>query len=103
MQPQSEEAIVRRLEADGLIRKELDRFRTTRRFTGAMMRAALQLRAAGDTSTDLRVPVAHALLEIYGDGVSREELIAMVMVVAPIEARELDPAGAAATQDRVRP
>lgn len=61
-----------------------------------MSRAALHLLAAGDAFDDLRVPVAHAIVEVYGDACSEEELALLIEVMTPIEATELGPAYAVA-------
>ncbi len=53
------------------------------------MRAAAKLYSAGDPGGDLRVPVALALVELYGVDAPDDELTALVAVMAPIEAREL--------------
>jgi hypothetical protein len=85
-----------RLEADGLIQHQADGYRTTRRWQGAMSRAALQLLEAGCREGDLRRPIVQALVEIYGSDCADEELVRMVEAILPIEARELDPAAARA-------
>ncbi len=90
--PDDEEALSR-LEADGLLRRDErgDR-RTTRRWQSAMARAAVRLLSqAPDGGDDLRVPVAAALVEIYGAAAPDDELARMVMAMVTIEARELDP------------
>jgi hypothetical protein len=79
------------LERDALVRRDGDRFRTTRRWQGAMMRAAARLFIAGDAGTDLRVPVAVALVDLYGADVPDEKLAELVEVMTPIEAREISP------------
>jgi hypothetical protein len=79
------------MEADGLLRREGDRFRTTRRWQSAMARAAFRLVGAGVDGDDLRVPVAAALLEIYGVDEAEEYLADLVEAMLPIEARELAP------------
>jgi hypothetical protein len=79
------------LEADGLLRREGDRFRTTRRWQSAMARAAFRLVGAGVDGDDLRVPVASALVEIYGIDEPEERIATLVEVMLPIEERELDP------------
>jgi hypothetical protein len=78
-----------RLEADGLLRAEGDRYRTTRRWQAAMARAALRLLRAGEPSGDLRVPVVSALVELYGDEYADGELARLAEVMTPIEATEL--------------
>ncbi len=54
-----------------------------------MARAALRLQRLGDPATDLRVPVAAALLERYGDAVGDDELADLVAAMLPIEAAAL--------------
>jgi hypothetical protein len=78
-----------RLRADGLLRRDGERLRTTRRWQGAMSRAAFRLWRSGDDGHDLRVPVAHALLEIYGVGVDDGDLARLVELMAEVEAREM--------------
>lgn len=77
------------LEERGLIRWDRGRFRTTRRFQGAMMRAALRLLAARDDGTDLRVPIAAALIELLGDDRPDDEIAHLVAAMMPIQAAEL--------------
>lgn len=88
-----EEEALRRLELDGLIQREGAELRTTRRWQGAMARAALQLYRAGEQSTDLRLPIVHALLDIYGPGEPAARLASLTEAVLPIERRELNPRG----------
>jgi hypothetical protein len=75
----------RRLEADGFATRESDDLRTTRKWQGAMARAALRLYEAGDPGHDLRVPIAAALLELYGTGLADEEIASLVEAMLPIE------------------
>jgi len=88
---------LQRLEDDGLVWRShavpSAPPRTTRRLQAALARAAFQLYGRGeeDASFDLRVPIATALLELYGDAVSDEELVGLVDALVPIEAAELDP------------
>jgi hypothetical protein len=67
-----------------------------------MSRAAFQLCTAGDeagvdTDTnahatgDLRVPIALAILELYGADAKDEDVARLVEAMVPIEAAELDP------------
>lgn len=80
-----------RLEADGLLRLEEGRYRTTRRFQAAMARAALCLYHAGEGSADLRLPIAHALVELYGDALGDADVAELVEAMLPIERAELAP------------
>jgi hypothetical protein len=73
-----------RLETDGLVARQGESLRTTGRWQGAMARVALRLYEAGDPGQDLRVPIAHAMIEMYPD-VSDEELAALVEAILPIE------------------
>jgi hypothetical protein len=79
------------LEGDGLVRREGDVHRTTKRWQGAMARAAFRLYGTGAVDDDLRYPLASALVELYGDARSEEDIVTFVEVLLPIEARELDP------------
>jgi hypothetical protein len=83
------ESALRRLQADGLATRDGDVLCTTRKWQRAMARAALRLYEARDPGLDLRVPIASALLEIYGACVDDEELAALVEAMLPLEARAL--------------
>jgi len=98
--PDPREAALVRLKADELLAVRDGRVRTTRRWQSAMARAASRLFAAGDAGEDLRVPVASALLELYGDSVGEEEIVGMLAVILPIEQDELRPklSGSSAAQ-----
>ncbi len=81
---------VERLVADGLLRREGDRLRTTARWQAAMARAALDLQRDGAPWRDLRLPLAAALLARYPDAAD-EELAAFVEAMLPLEEAELGP------------
>jgi hypothetical protein len=83
------EQLLRRLIADGLLHGDAAAPRTTRRWQGAMARAALRLLLAGDHGDDLRIPIASALLEIYGDSFDNNEFADAIAVLLPIELAEL--------------
>jgi hypothetical protein len=86
------EETLQQLERDGLLRREQARFRTTRRWQAAMARAALRLSRTEEVrDDDLRIPIVSALLELYGEALSRERIVELVEVMLPIEAVELDP------------
>lgn len=85
------EAVVERLLSDGCLRRVDGRLRTTRRWQGAMARAAKRLAFEGDPFDDLRVPIAAAMLETYGSETTDEELMGLIAVMLPIEADELSP------------
>lgn len=89
--PRDDEEAIARLVADGLIEKTDHGFRTRRRWQGAMMRACLRLSASGEDCRDLREPIAAALIELYGDGESDEEIARYVCAMLPIEAANLAP------------
>jgi hypothetical protein len=89
--PDETPSALARLEADGLIQRQADGYRTTRRWQGAMARAALRLLDEGDREGDVRLTIVHALVEIYGADFPDDELVRMVAAILPIEARELDP------------
>jgi len=80
-----------RLLSEGLISTESGKARTTRRFQGAMARAAARLYGLDQGEEDLRVPLSLALLDVCGDKLSDQELAALVEVMLPIEVAELDP------------
>lgn len=58
----------------------------TGRWHGAVARAATELLSRGQDLEDLRVPVAWALLEIYGDSISDDALVELVGVMTPLTA-----------------
>jgi hypothetical protein len=55
-----------------------------------MARAARRL-SGGDRDEDLRVPIASALVEIYGDDLDDESLVDAIRAILPIELAELTP------------
>jgi hypothetical protein len=77
-----------RLERDNVVQRQGTHWRTTRRWQGAMSRAALRLMSDDEDLMDLRAPIAVALLEIYRD-ITDDELLRLVHVLAPIEAGEI--------------
>lgn len=83
------EAALDRLEADGLIERGEGGARTTRKWQGAMARAALSLYERGDQGKDLRVPIAFALLEQYGKSMADDVVARLVEAMLPIEANAL--------------
>lgn len=85
--------VLRRLEGDGLLRSEAEVRRTTRRWQAAMARAAFRLYGESDPHSDLRVPIALAFVEIYGDAIDEAEMASLVEAMLPIEHAELDPRG----------
>ena len=85
------DALLATLEADGLLRPVGDGYRTTRRWQSAMARAAFRLVSAGMDGDDLRVPIAAALVEIYGDALPDERIAELALALVPIEAAELAP------------
>jgi hypothetical protein len=78
----------RRLERDGFLESTSAGLHTTKRWQAAMSRAALRLHTEGETLSDLRVPIAAALIEVYDD-VSDEALAEAVTVMLRIESTEL--------------
>jgi hypothetical protein len=79
------------LEKDGLLRRERDRYRTTRKWQSAMIRAAGKLYAAGDPGEDMRVPIATALVDIYGDTLPEDDIVRYIEALLPVEDAELHP------------
>ena len=79
---------VQRLERDGFLERTCDGLQTTKRWQAAMSRAAVKMYSYGETLTDLRVPVAAALVERYCDA-DAEELAEAVGVMLRVESAEL--------------
>jgi hypothetical protein len=77
-----------RLVHDGLVRVEDGAPRTTRRWQAAMARAALILRDVKAPSEDLRLPIAVALVNLYGDDADEQMVIDCVGELLPIELAE---------------
>ncbi len=84
-----------RLEADGLVQRAGSCYRTTRRWQGAMARAALRLMVEGAPDGDLRVPIAAVLIDLYGRECEDADLIDLVAAILPIEVAGLAPAATA--------
>jgi hypothetical protein len=74
-----------KLVSDGLVVRDGEVFRTTRKWQGAMARAALHLYESGDPGQDLRVPIAHAMVELYPDEMEHEALADLIEAMLPIE------------------
>lgn len=72
------EQAVRRLAQDGLLELSGAQVRTSRRWQGAMARAAAALVMAGEKNEDIRVPIVHSLLEFYGQDMSAPDLLPLV-------------------------
>lgn len=83
-----------RLVADGLLRREADVYRTTRRWQAAMARAAVRLYGQGNSGRDLRVPIAFALVQLYGADAPDDALAGYVEAMLPIEEGEILPRAA---------
>jgi hypothetical protein len=85
-----------RLIADGLLRREGDRTRTTVRWQAAMARAALGLQREGAPWRDVRLPVVVALVERYPEA-SDDEIADLVEALLPVEELELAPLSGASS------
>jgi hypothetical protein len=85
-----------RLVADGLLRRDGSRVRTTRRWQAGMARAAASLQAAGAPWRDLRLPLAAALYAWY-PAASDDELAGLIEAALPVEEAELAPTAAPAS------
>ena len=83
-------APMERLVADGLVRVEQGRARTTPRWQAAAARAALRLQGEGAPWRDLRLPVAVAMVERYPDLLD-DEIAGLVEAMLPVEEAELAP------------
>lgn len=86
---------LRELEKDGLVLLEAGRYRTSRRWKGAMARASIALVGEGRTEGDLRLPILYALVDIYGTELPDAHLAELAHAMLPIEAAELNPGRAA--------
>jgi hypothetical protein len=80
-----------RLVADGILRREGGRSRTTPRWQAAMARAAARLKQEGAPWRDLRLPIAAALVESY-PALDDDALVPLVEALLPVEEAELAPA-----------
>jgi hypothetical protein len=81
---------VERLIADGLVRRDGAVVRTTPRWYAAMARATLRLLRRGVDRDDLRLPIASALVELYGE-LDDAAIADAVAAMLPIELAELAP------------
>ena len=77
-----------RLEADGLLRRQPRGTVLTKRWHSALARASLALYESGETLTDMRAPVAHALMDMYPDEAD-ESVVVAIGVILPIVIAEL--------------
>jgi hypothetical protein len=83
--------VLARLEAEGLLRRDGEKYRTTRRWQSAMARAAFHLVRTTDGGDDLRLPIAYALVELYGTDLADIEMAQFIEHLLPIELAEVDP------------
>ena len=86
-----------RLEADGFAEASPDGVRLTRRWHAALTRAAFRGLAEGSELDDIRVPIAAALIEVYGD---EDELALAVGVgaILPLVMADMSPQRASAAR-----
>ncbi|MDP1826236.1 MAG: hypothetical protein Q8L48_23415 [Archangium sp.] len=82
----SDEPVLERLIADGFVRRQSNRCVPAERWHAAVARAATSLLARGEDLDDLRVPVAWALSETYGECTNDEDLVQMVALMTPLTA-----------------
>jgi hypothetical protein len=80
--------VLERLIADGFLRREGGRTRTAPRWQAAMVRAAARLKRESSPWSDLRLPIAVALLDCY-PALDDEELAPLVEAMLPVEQSEL--------------
>jgi hypothetical protein len=83
----SREEVVAQLTAAELVALHDGRLRTTRRWQGALARAAVRLYAEGAPWKDLRLPIAAALVELLST--DDDTLVACVDVMLAVEVEEL--------------
>lgn len=86
---EEEQVWLERLEIDGLVSRTLVGARPTKRWHAALARAALELYREDETLTDLRTPIARALVELYSER-SAEEIVIAIGVLLPIVTAALD-------------
>lgn len=79
-----------RLENRGLIERNGDELKTTPRWQSAMARSAIRLYRCGDALDDLRVPIALALVDVFGSALDGDLLADFVEAMLPIEALALE-------------
>ncbi|HEX9242547.1 MAG TPA: hypothetical protein VF875_08925 [Anaeromyxobacter sp.] len=79
-----------RLAAEGLVRLQSGRARTTPRWQATMARAALGLQQSGAPWKDLRLPVVTAMIERFPDATD-EEIADLVEAMVAVEEAELAP------------
>jgi hypothetical protein len=82
-----EEALAR-LACDGWIEQRGDSWKTSRRWQQAMARTAARLYEE-DPGDDLRVPIAHVMVEVYSGEVDDDGLADLIEAMLPIEADAL--------------
>jgi hypothetical protein len=93
-QSRQEEALAR-LAMDGWIeRRDEASWKTSRRWQQAMARTAARLYKE-DPGDDLRVPIAHVIVELYENKLDDESLVELVEAMLPIEAAALGLVGSA--------
>ena len=76
---------IKRLQNARIIEISASGTKSTRRWQAAMARAALDLLARNDPSEDIRVPITYALLQLYGNTISDNDLFDLVTAMLPIE------------------
>ncbi len=79
-----------RLLADGFVCRDGEALRTTARWQASMARAAAALNRCGARWGDLRLPIAAAMVQHYGD-LGDDEVAALTEAILPVEERELEP------------
>jgi len=97
--PDAPQAAHARLEGLGLIARTGEGWKTTRRWQGAMARAALRLLADGMQEGALSIPVAMALVELLGPSQPDEEMVELVEAMLPIERGQADATGESRAPD----
>jgi hypothetical protein len=83
----SREEAIAQLTAAELVSLHEGRLRTTRRWQGALARAAARLYAEGAPWKDLRLPIVETLVEVLS--VDDDTLVACVEVMLGVEVDEL--------------
>jgi len=76
--PSDQDRLLRQLITDGFVRHGGGLLLAQPRWHAALARAAMELHEAGEELTDVRVPIAWAVTEAYGERASDVELATLV-------------------------
>lgn len=77
------------LENMHLICKEDGEYQTTRVWSDAMNRAHMELISEQQDMSDIRIPVIHALMDVYANDINDETLVPMVAAMIWLEEKSI--------------